>query len=209
MAVYSDALVELGNQAWILNLALAELQGVKVGVESHIRSQPATHCDLTDNLERQLTPAIARLQTRLQALLSKWQRRMVEESAEMADFFLQSEVWGCRLALPALVRQQLQVESKVQVSLAEAQALASAHPEQFFTVASPLSGVALASLDASDTLVTLNRYSGMDVSVAKMWWSWCLDQTLLQCRLQVLSDNLWQSDCCTAPAKLTRPAVSI
>ncbi len=198
---YSDALVELGNQAWILNLALAELHGVKGGIAKHIRSQPDSSQDLAVDLERRLLPAIARLQTRLQALLSKWQRRMAEESTTLAGFTLRTEPWGYQLELPVPVRRHLQLESHIEMSLAEARLLAAAEPNSFFTVTASLNDATTtpALIDDPVSSVSLNRFYGMDLSVAKMWWSWCHDGQQLQCRLQPLSDNLWQSDSCTIP----------
>jgi hypothetical protein len=193
MAQYSDALVELANQAWILNLALAELHGFKAAVECHVRSQPAIAGGLNCDLDGRLIPAIARLKTRQQALLDKWQRRIAEQSLGPADFTLGFESWGCRLELSSAVRRQLQVDPAVEMTLADVQRLAASQPEHLFTFTSLHPNPAVV-IDDPGVVVRVTRFSGVDISVSKMWWSWWQGAPQLCCRLQAFGDNLWQSD---------------
>jgi len=197
MTSYSDELVELGNQAWILNGALAELHRFHASVERHLASAPAQHAVLEQELGTQLAPAIGRLRSRLQALMTKWTGRMALE-APGETVVVEDQPWGCRVLVPATVRAQLQVSSGLTMELAELQRLAAAYPAQFFVFYSAV-GPAAAGQDTEDRSaerVAAVRFAGVPLNVARMWWSWWFTTEWPLCRLQALSHNLWQIDSC-------------
>lgn len=191
MKLYSDELVELANQAWILNVALAELHRFDARVEAHVQAEPETTQTLMDDRSLILAAAIGRLQTRLDALLGKWLRRIVQESPELAPLEVCAEPWGCRLAVPDAIRMQIRVEPAVRMSLADAEALAARHPQVFYTFNTQGS-----SAEAPLEPVLVTGFSGVDLNTAKMWWSWCLESPLPHCRLLARSKNLWETDSC-------------
>lgn len=213
MKAYSDALVELGNQAWILNVALAELHRFDQLIDGSSHSMTAAalshghqqHSHQLHNRQQQsrqqqgrqqlLHPAIARLQTRLQALLSKWQRRMTEESGEVPSISYQP--WGCQVRLPDSLRSKIKIETFELHTLAQIRSLALRCADDFF-ICSTLEGKALMP-DRPSSVASLIRLSGVDRSVAQMWWSWCLGQDRLHCRVEALTDNLWHGDSCLLP----------
>lgn len=184
--LYSDELVELGNQAWILNCALAELASFNATLTQQLTTAPDQA--LQQASQQQFAPACARLRTRLDALLSKWSCRMAEASGE--EPVLQHAAWGCRVRAPEWVSSQLCIESQ-QLTFAAAQQLAAANPDQLLLIeCAPRSG----QITAIDPLseVRLHSCSGVPLNVARMWWSWCLQPEQLYCRLQVISRNLWE-----------------
>lgn len=189
MKLYSDELVELANQAWILNVALAELHRFDASVEAHLQAEPGSTQTLAHDRNLLLAAAIGRLRTRLDALLSKWQRRIVQETPALAPLELYAEPWGCRLAVPDAIR--IRVEPAGSMPLADAEALAARHPQVFYTFHAQ-------GGSAEDPLqpVSVTGFSGVDLNTAKMWWSWCLESPLPQCRLLARSDNLWAVDSC-------------
>ncbi len=201
MTGYSDELVELANQAWILNVALTELHRFNASVEAHVAAQPTTSQALATARNETLAASIDRLQTRLEALLGKWLRRIAQETPALAAPRVDQQPWGCRLEVPDAIRSQLQVTSVGQMSVADARVQAAADPDSFYTFTSCNSDVeAVVSVKGAEGVevdrVTVTRFSGVDLNTAKMWWSWCLESSLPWCRLQVLSHNLWEVDLC-------------
>ncbi|MEH6651332.1 MAG: hypothetical protein V7707_14995 [Motiliproteus sp.] len=193
MKSYSDALVELGNQAWILNVALAELHGFTQVIDA--QSQLKTVAVLSHGRQQLLQPAIARLQTRLQALLIKWQRRMIEETG--VEPSISYPPWGCQVRLPDNLQQQMRVETAEQQTLAHIRAQALQCPDQFF-ICTAVEGDVLTP-DKPSSVANLTRFRGVESNVARMWWSWSLDQNRLYCRSAALADNLWLGDSCRLP----------
>ncbi|MEH6473820.1 MAG: hypothetical protein V7752_21575 [Halopseudomonas sp.] len=191
MESYTDDLVELANQAWILNVALAELHGFNASVDA------AACAALSSDRDSQLVPAINRLQTRLQALMAKWQRRVLEQSPRLESLSLQTEPWGYHVAIPEAVRQQMQRQPAVTMPLVDAKVLAAQQPNALFTFDyRDQQGLTIELDHDATTLVTVSQFSGVDLNVCKMWWSWWDDANALSCRLQAFSDNLWQVDSC-------------
>lgn len=184
--LYSDELVELGNQAWILNCALAELHSFNATLSPLLAIAPEQA--LRQATQQQFTPACARLRTRLEALLSKWSRRMAEASDE--EPVLHRAAWGYRVSVPTWVSSQLRIDTQ-QVTFADAQRLAAAHPDQLLLIErAPRTGQ-ITAID-SHSEVRLHSCTGVPLNVARMWWSWCLQPEQLYCRLQVISRNLWE-----------------
>lgn len=190
MKLYSDELVELANQAWILNVALAELHRFNASIETHVEEEPAATLAIEQARKKTLGAAIDRLKTRLDALLSKWQRRVRQESPALATFVLSSEPWGYRLQPPAAVLQQIQIASAGEMSLADAERLAANNPEVFYSYE------AQQRTEGTLDRVQLIAFSGVDLNTAKMWWSWCVESPLPRCRLLAQSGNLWRIDSC-------------
>ncbi|MEH6822512.1 MAG: hypothetical protein V7629_01215 [Motiliproteus sp.] len=189
--LYSDELVELANQAWILNVALAELHRFDARITAHLLAEPVTALQLAHDRDDTLSPAISRLKIRLDALLSKWQRRIVQESPELVSLVISAEPWGCRLEVPDAIRKQIQIESAGDMPLADAEMLAAGNPEVFYIFWTQ-------SNSAEDPFerVSVTGFSGIELNTAKMWWSWCLDSPWPLSRLQVTRANLWQVDRC-------------
>ena len=191
MGTYTDDLVELANQAWILNVALADLHGFNASIET------AAYAALSSNRKSQLIPAINRLHTRLQALMVKWQRRVLEQSPQLESLSLRAEPWGYRVAIPEAVRQQMQRQPAVAMSLLDAKELAAQQPSALFTFEyRDQQGLSIELDHDATELVSVSPFSGVDLNVCKMWWSWWVDTNSPRCRLQAISDNLWQVDSC-------------
>ncbi len=194
MEQYSDDLVELANQAWILNCALAELYRFKKSVQEHIQIEPSVTRHLQRNFNADLIPAIARLKTRLDALLLKWIRRLKEQSQHLQTLSVHDEPWGCRIDIPAYIRQQMQVEETVDMSMKDIQLLAQKNPDDFFVfyersvVVDCVKGAGGISAD-----VHVIRFTGVQLNVSRMWWSWWFESSPL-CRLEALTGNLWKID---------------
>ncbi|WP_426415849.1 hypothetical protein [Aestuariirhabdus sp. LZHN29] len=197
MEQYSDDLVELGNQAWILNGSLAELHRFKGAVERHIAAQPSTTETLGHDLAQDLIPAIERLKVRQQALLAKWLRRIREQSLHPQWIVVLDQPWGSRLVVPEPLSKRMQVEDAVSMTLADARELACRYPDQFFTAYKHRrAGDDTDVTQAPDAIVDITRFAGVHLSVSKMWWSWWLEPQWPLCRLQVMSENLWEIDSC-------------
>ena len=192
MKLYSDELVELANQAWILNMALAELHQFSTRLDSHIGAHPATSQALVVARGENLVSALQRLGTRLDALLSKWQRRIAQETPQLEAPVLEPVAWGYRLVLPESIRCPLQVRDLGEMTMTEAETLAASDSKAFYTYQACQRG--LTGEQVPRGIVT--AFSGVDLNTAKMWWSWCIDGTLPASRLQVVTDNLWEVDCC-------------
>ena len=194
MRGYSDALVELGNQAWILNVALAELHSFDQLTNALPQSTAMTELD--QGRQQLLYPAIARLQTRLEALLSKWQRRMAEEAGQ--DIPISYQSWGCQVSMPESLKQ-MSIEVIEQQTLAQIRAQALSCADDFFIFTAPEGEVL--TPDRPSSVANLIRFHGVDCTIAKMWWSWCLSTERLYCRLEPLADNLWHGDSCLLPKR--------
>ena len=190
MKLYSDELVELANQAWILNVALAELHRFNASIEAHVEEEPAATLAIEQARKQTLGAAIDRLKTRLDALLSKWQRRVSQEAPTLATFVLSSEPWGYLLLPPKAIRQQVRVTPVGEMLLADAEALAVKNSDVFYAYE------AQGGIDDPRALVQVTAFSGVDLNTAKMWWSWCVESPLPRCRLLAQSGNLWRIDSC-------------
>ena len=189
---YSHELVELGNQAWILNCALAELYRFSVQTEAAAAASPLLHQSLHQSLQQQLLPARARLQTRLQALMSKWCQRMAEQSGVVPR--VTARPWGVSVDVPDQLRAELQRIALPAMNLAQARDYAAQHPELFLLVW----GAPQPNSDPIDERQPLSilGISGADHRSRQLWWSWCWESEWPLCRHGALADNLWQIDGC-------------
>ncbi|WP_210397909.1 hypothetical protein [Motiliproteus sediminis] len=178
---YSHELVELGNQAWILNCALAELYRFQKLMDDDEAMSPA----LAEGRRQLLDPAYTRLYTRLQALMAKWTRRIAEQAGETMG--VEERPWGIEVQLPDAVRQRLKAQLMEPLTRDEMIARADASPDRLF--------LCYPVVDA-DQRYSVWRFDGADISYSKMWWSWWLASDRPLCRRQALSDNLWLIDGC-------------